>query len=137
MVDALGECRRVLEGGGSLIDLRPFHSRPAIESITAEGIFVPGRVDDSGSVPDDIAAEEAITEAVSRGLFTLNKKESFEFANYWDTLDGLLEHADEKWREYSCIPPFVIAGARRCVAGTDDPYKIRIRREVHIAVYKK
>lgn len=137
MVDALRECRRVLESGGKLIDLRPFHSQPAVEIMTTEGIFVPGRVDDSGAVGDDIAADKAMAEAVRGGLFTLSKRTSFRFANYWETLDGLLAYAEEEWRDIACIPPFVAAGARRCVAGTADPYKIRIRRKVHIAVYEK
>jgi hypothetical protein len=137
MVDALRECRRVLESGGKLIDLRPFHSQPAVEIMTREGVFVPGRVDDSGGAGDDIAADEAVAEAVCDGLFTLSKRTSFRFANYWETLDGLLAYAEEQWRDNACIPPFVAAGARRCVAGTADAYKIRIRREVHIAVYEK
>ena len=71
MVHALLECWRVLETDGILIDLRPFHSNPALEVITVEGIFVPGNVDDSGGAPDDIAADEAIAEMVRRGYFTL------------------------------------------------------------------
>ena len=137
MVDALLECWRVLEPGGTLIDLRPFHSQPAIEIITTDGTFIPGRIDDSGGAPDDIAADEAMAEVVRRGLFTLSKRDSFEFATYWDTLDGLLEYAEERWRGDACIPPFVEASARRCVAGINEPYKIRRRREIHIAVYEK
>ena len=127
----------MLEGQGVLIDLRPFHSQPALEIFTTEGIFIPGRVDDSGGAADDIAADNAMAAVAGEGLFTLSKRASFHFANYWDTLEGLLAYADERWRDHACIPPFVQAGARRCVAATGGPYKIRIRRRVHIAVYDK
>jgi len=137
MVHALLECWRVLEPDGILIDLRPFHSNPALEVITADGIFVPGNVDDSGGAPDDIAADEAIAEMVRRGYFTLTMQDSFKFADYWDTLDGLLEHADERWRDHACIPPFVAEAARRCVAEAGSQYQIRVSREMHIAVYQK
>jgi hypothetical protein len=137
MVHALRECRRVLKGEGILIDLRPFHSQPAIEIVTRDGTFIPGHVDDSGGAGDDIAADEAIAEVVRGRLFALRKRTSFNFADYWDTLDGLLEHAEETWRGNACIPPFVAASARRCVAGTNDPYIIRIRKEMQIAVYYK
>ena len=136
MVHALLECWRVLEPEGVLIDLRPFHSKPALEIITADGIFVPGHVDDSGCVADDIASSEAIAAMVRQGYFALQKQDSFQFANYWDTLDGLLEHADEKWRDFACIPPSVVAGAWRCIAGANGRYRVRTYREMHIAVYQ-
>ena len=137
MVHALQECWRVLEPEGLLIDLRPFHSNPELEVITADRIFVPGHVDDRGGAPDDIAADEAIAEVVRRGLFTLTKQDLFKYADYWDTLEGLLEHADERWRDFACIPPFVVEGARRCIASSGPHYQIRVRRKVHIAVYRK
>jgi hypothetical protein len=137
MVHALQECRRVLKGGGSLIDLRPFYSQPAIEIITTDGIYVPGHVDDTGGATADITADEAITEVIRSGLFTLRKRASFNISDFWDTLDGLLEHAEEKWGENACIPPFVVAAARRCTVEKEGPYKIRIGKEMHIAVYTK
>jgi hypothetical protein len=137
MVHALLECWRVLETDGILIDLRPFHSNPALEVITADEVFVPGHIDDSGGAADDIAADEAMTEVVGRGQFTLIMQDSFKFADYWDTLEGLLEHADERWRDHACIPPFVVEAARRCVAVAGSQYQIRVSREMHIAVYRK
>lgn len=137
MVHALLECWRVLKTDGILIDLRPFHSQPALEVITADGVFVPGHVDDSGGAADDIAADEAIAEVLHRGYFTLKKQDSFKFADYWNTLEGLLEHADERWRDHACIPPFVAEAARRCVAEAGSQYQIRVSREMHIAVYQK
>ena len=127
----------MLQPDGALIDSRRFHSRPAVEVLTADEIFVPGQVDDSGGVADDIASDEAIAEVLRRGNFTLQMQDSFKFANYWNTLDGLLEYADERWRDFACIPPFVVEGARRCIAGSGNRYRIRIRRGMHIAVYRK
>ena len=97
MVHPLLECWRVLEADGLLIDLRPPHSDPALEVITADGTFVPGYVDHSEEEADDIAADEAIVEVLNRGYFILQTQDSFIFSTYWETLDGLLEYADERW----------------------------------------
>lgn len=137
MVHALLECWRVLKPDGLLIDLRPFHSNPPLEIRTADEIFVPGHVDDSGGAPDDIAADEAIAEVVRHGQFLRTMQDTFNLADYWDTLDGLLEHAEESWRDFACVPPFVVAAARRCVASAGPYYKVRVRRVIHITTYQK
>ncbi|MFN2143437.1 MAG: hypothetical protein ACK2U5_23355 [Candidatus Promineifilaceae bacterium] len=137
MVDALLESWRVLVADGIMIDLRPYHTNPALEIITANGTFVPGYIDDSGSVADDIASDNAIAEMVRQGRFARVSHDSFRFANYWDTLDGLLAYADERWRDFACIPPFVVEAARLCVASAGSHYQVRVPRAIHIAVYKK
>jgi hypothetical protein len=137
MVDALLESWRVLVADGIMIDLRPYHTKPALEIITAEDTFVPGYIDDSGGVADDIASDNAIAEVVRQGRFVRVLQDSFKFANYWDTLDGLLEYADDRWRGFACVPPFVVEAARLCIASAPSNYQVRIRRTMHIAVYKK
>jgi hypothetical protein len=137
MVDALLESWRVLVADGIMIDLRPYHTKPALEIITADGAFVPGYIDDSGGVADDIASDNAIAEVIRQGRFVRVLQDSFKFANYWDTLGGLLEYADDRWRSFACVPPFVVEAARLCIASAGSHYQVRIRRTLHIAVYRK
>ena len=142
MVDALLESWRVLQPDGLMVDLRPYHSNPALEIMAtggclADDIFVPGHIDDSGGTPDDVASDEAIDEVVRQGYFIPMTQDSFKFANYWDTLDDLLAYADEKWRDFACIPPFVVEAARLCIASVGPHYRVRTRRNVHIAIYRK
>jgi hypothetical protein len=137
MVDALLECWRVLEPGGTLIDLRPFHSNPAVEIITANEILQPGNINDEGGAADDEAADEALAETVRRGAFALEMQDSFQFANYWDTLQEMLDYAAEKWRDFSIIPAETIEKSWRFIADSDGPYQMRVRRKINMAVYRK
>jgi hypothetical protein len=137
MVHALLECWRVLRREGTLIDLRPVHSNPPIELMTAGSHYVPGHVIDEPGAADDRAADEAMDEVVRRGYFTPQIQDAFKFAVYWDTLEGLLAYADRKWRDKKRLPSEVLERTRRHIAGIDGRYRICIRSTVHIAVYKK
>ena len=137
MVDALLECWRVLEPGGTLIDIRPFHSNPAIEIITGNEIISSGNVNDEGGLADDTAANEALAAAVHLGLFSLKMQDSFPFAYYWPTLQNMLDYAAEKWRDFAFIPEKTINNLRHCVTTTAGPYQVRVLRGIHLAVYKK
>lgn len=121
---------------GLLVDLRPVHSNPALEILTAAGVTVAGHIDDAGGAPDDHAADRAIAAVVDRGCFTLTEQDAFEFANYWDTLAGVVQYADERWRDFATIPAPVVKRAQREIARARQPYRIRIRRRIHIAVYR-
>ncbi len=123
--------------GGSLIDLRPFHSNPPIEVLAANDSFVAGHVNDEGGAPDDVAADGAIDETLRRGFFTLEKEDPFMFAFYWDTLESLLDYASEKWRDFAYVPSPVIDRAQRYIKGINPPYQVRIRRPIHLAIYEK
>ena len=136
MVHALLECWRVLGREGKLIDLRPVHSNPSIEVITAGSHFVPGHIVDEAHAADNMAADEAMVEVVRRGYFTPLMQDTFKFAVYWDTLDDLLAYADRRWRTTK-LPPEARERARRYVAGIDGRYRICIRDTMHIAVYEK
>ena len=136
MVHALLESWRVLALEGKLIDLRPVHSNPAVEVITAGSHFVPGHLDDEADAAEDMAADEAMVEVVRRGYFAPQMQDTFKFAVYWDTLEDLLEYADRKWRD-TMLPADVREQARRHIAGIDGRYRICIRDTMHIAVYRK
>ena len=79
MVHALLECWRVLGREGKLIDLRPVHSYPPIEVMSAGSHFVPGHVADEAGAADDMAADEAMVEVVRRGYFAPQMHDTFKF----------------------------------------------------------
>jgi len=137
MVHALLESWRVLGVDGSLLDMRPVHSNPAIEVLGGDGRFVAGHAVDNAGGADDRAANYAVEELVRRGLFALQLQKRFKFASYWDSLEGLLGYAEEKWRETKQIPPDVLERARRRIEGIDGRYRICIRSTIHLAVYQK
>ena len=137
MVHALLECWRVLGREGKLIDLRPLHSNPPLEVITIASRFVPGHMVDRTGAVDDIAADEAMDEVVSRGFFAPQMRDAFKFSLYWDTLEEMLAYGEIKWRDTQRFPPEVLERAQEHIAGSDGRYLICIPNTIHIAVYRK
>ncbi len=137
MVHALQECWRVLTPGAILVDLRPFYSHPPIEIMSGDVVFVPGHLDDENSAADDIAADEAMAEVVRRGYFALERRNTFQFAEYWDSLQGLLDYAAERWSGSKEIPASVVTRAERYIAGAGSDYRVRVQRRMYLAVYRK
>jgi hypothetical protein len=105
--------------------------------LAGEEQYIPGHIDDSGGAADDIAADVAMAEAVRQGYFTLDTRDSFYYGYYWDSLDGMLEYAEEHWENDACVPPAVIAAARLCVARVRDSYQVRVPRLMVLAIYRK
>lgn len=137
MVHALLESWRILGREGILIDLRPLHANRKIELLTASSRFVPGHVIDLTGTADDAACAKAIEQVVRRGYFTPQRQDTFEFAVYWDTIDGFSAYAEEKWVEKRRLPLEVLQRAQQHIASTEGPYRIRIRYTMHLAVHRK
>ena len=137
MVDALLEIWRVLGPEGNLIDLRPVHSNPPLELITNGSRHVLGHVIDEKGMLDDRASNDAMAEVVQRGYFVPQMQETFSFAVYWDTLDGMLAYSDKKWRNNKHLPPEILEQTRRHISNTDGRYRLCIPSTLHLAVYRR
>lgn len=101
MVHALEKLHRLLGPGGCLIDIHP-SSVPATVEVHAGGSArAAGVVREPQGVLDYERAETALTDVVRRGLFAVEHQESFPFIRYADTLDELLDHLAETWKDAS------------------------------------
>ena len=78
-----------------------------------------------------------MAEAVRRDYFSQVGQTTFTYADYWDTLDELLAYAAARWADFACISPFVEQAARRCIAAAPGSCRIRVRRAMHLAVYRR
>jgi hypothetical protein len=137
MVHALLESWRILEREGTLLDLRPLHDNRAVELLTTGSRFVPGYVADLTGAADDAACAKAIDEVTGSGHFSLQMQDTFEFAIYWNDLTEFSTFAEEKWFAKRRLSPEVLEHAQRHVAESGSPYRIRIRYNMHLAVYRK
>jgi hypothetical protein len=137
MVHALEEVWRVLVSGGRLVDLRPIASNWPVEVLIDGRPTLAGKVDDSSRIPDDTASNNSITEAVRRGLFDKEREELFEYAYYWQTIDDMKAYVRDNWSGSAVLPEWVTAEARRLVMANPAQSKLRIRRKMMIARYRK
>ena len=137
MVHALAECRRVLQVCGRLIDLRPHGSGWPVEIVGQGTRILAGQLDDVLGKSDEIASDNAVSEAVRRGWFEKENEEFFEYAYYWDTVDKMNEFIEAEWCEFAAVPDNFLSETRRLVQSTSEPVQIRIRRTMLIASYRK
>jgi hypothetical protein len=115
MVHALCEVWRTLIPGAVLLDIRPYLPFGPLELVHPEGTSVLGRLDEVESDPNDAAADEAIAEVLRRGLFHLDRADSFHYAGYgiWRTMRAPARLTDVArrrgvwpgWRASRCAPP--------------------------------
>ena len=137
MVHALKEVRRVLTAAGRLVDLRPVASRPVLEVYVGGEAERAGEIDDAPKEPDDKAADAAVRSALAAGLFEEEQKHSFEYPYYWRTLDQMMQYFDEHWSHHAILPGHVVQEARRLVKNSAFDSKLRVRRTMIIATYRR
>ena len=138
MVHALTESWRILKFGGGLIDLRPYKSKWPVEIVSRDTQILAGRlVGNKNGLSDDEASDNAISEVIHRGWFKEERKEFFEYAYYWDTVDQMNEYVKTEWSNIAMIPANVLSNAQRIARVAGEQVQIRIRRIMLIARYRK
>jgi hypothetical protein len=129
MVDALRRAHRWLAPAGSLIDLHPSASPPAVEV----GLADVGTVESADASRRHAAAGAALAAVVGDGFFAVQRAIVFDFYTYGDSIEELRDYVADEWRD-SRIGAEVVARARaalECAPGG----RVRLRERVHAARY--
>ena len=135
MVHALKEIHRLLKTGGTLIDLRPhYKNRDVLLELPSATLSV-GEIDSTATVSDQLAANDAIQQAVDLGFYTLEHQTDFTIYIDLDTADDLRNYGDSLRR--SILPDEVLQRVIDLTADESNDYSIRIRRALTIARYRK
>ncbi len=129
MVHALHEVWRTLIPGGVLLDIRPYLPFGPLELIRTESISVLGRLDEVESDPSDAAADEAIAEVTRRGLFHLDRADSFHYAGYWDSVGEVREYLRD-WTDVARLPRRLAGLARKSLRYAGPKARLRLKTYV-------
>jgi hypothetical protein len=135
MVHALEECRRVLQPGGVLVDLRPYDGVWPLEVVAGTSSRRVGALDFSQDSPDDAAADAAIDEAVRVGWFQRERTARFKFGWYWDSLAALEKYIAERTVKIYWNPASTHEAAAAALATAKPGARLRIRRGMLIGRY--
>ena len=119
------------------MDLRPVASRPELEVFVGGKAERAGQIDDAPKEPDDSAADAAVAQALAAGLYAEEEKRSFEYPYYWRALDQMMRYFDEHWSQHAILPADVVQQARQLVNSSAFDSKLRVRRKMIIATYRK
>ena len=122
---------------GWLLDVRPLSANAPLEVVAGNQVWRAGRVDESGGLPDDHAANESLRTMVREGWFIRERQAHFDYAWYWDTLDELQAHIAEKWSNSVQLPAAVAAEAARLIADGGTAARVRLQLTLTIARYRK
>jgi hypothetical protein len=138
MVHALEQIRNSIVFQGLLIDLRPLAASWPIEVIREEESIQVGRITDLPSgLRIDQAANDAMEYAHHQVWFSQHGTWIFPFYYYWDSLDELIGHVNEKWADFSVIEAGVIKAAKKVIKEKKSNYRVRIRLEMHLSCWQK
>lgn len=137
MVHALQEAWRVLVPRGIMIDMRPRSDNIPLEVLHRDGIESAGMVDMSPDLPDDQAADEAITSMVRAGTFQQILSDHFLFTNYWISVDEFLEDWNERWKDGANLPDEVLQRATLLFRQYDSRARLRLQTPMVLVEYVK
>jgi hypothetical protein len=137
MVNALKEAWRVLVSRGTLVDLRPLCIDVPLEIISPSGNESAGLVDMSPEIDQDIAADAATQSVVLDGFYKELKRETFDFAYYWNTVREFKADLDESWKDEAILPAEVLKRARAMYKKHGEGARVRILVRMMLAKYKK
>lgn len=136
MVDALKEIWRLLKPASTLIDLRPRAAKLPLHILHHGETISVGWVDDSRDLVDDTAADEAMAKAVRQGYYGLERKATFPYQMYWDTLEDLTTYVTERWHSVQ-LDQTTLREAHRLLLELGPKAQLRTHREMRIARYRK
>jgi hypothetical protein len=125
MVHALTEIWRTLAPGGFLLDLRPYLPFGPLELVVEGQAEVLGRLDEAPYDPGDPAADEAVADVLRRGLFVLQRTESFHYAGYWDSVADLREYLED-WSDVARLPGRLASEAKRALRRSRPKGRLRL-----------
>jgi len=135
MVYALSEARRALKPGGCLIDLRPTTRNRTVELELASTRLFIGEIDSTCTIPDHVAANEALETALAAREFCLEHKTTFHHFSDLDTVEDLRDFKAGLRR--SLMPESIFERIEALLVDERADYLIRIRREMLIARYRR
>ena len=135
MVYALSEARRALKPGGRLIDLRPTMRNRRVELELSSATLFIGEIDSASTFPDHVAANAALAEAQAAGEFRLEHQTTFHYLSDLDSLADLREF--KRGLRRSVMPASIFERIKALTADEGANFRIRIRREMLIARYRR
>ena len=134
MVHALREVHRVLQPGGSLIDMRPARENRSVEVDLGGTRLHIGEIDSSRSISDLAAADAVLRDAIKSGRFRAEHEVQFVYHTALDTAADLRQYADSLRR--SIAPPELLERAESLTRDESDS-GIHIARKIDIARYRR
>lgn len=143
MVHALDEIQLLLKPHGCLIDIHPFGD-PSLVEVYQQGRLLFSQPDPASSIADYRHADEALTQAVQRRIFTLEKAGQFDYlvygssvaelSVYYEEIDAFASSTENEAED--ALEAEIFARAGEILQGAGEGAEVASHDRVHIARLK-
>lgn len=99
MVHALENSWRLLKPDGRLIDIHPLEDPPPIEVHLAEEVILAGWLREINDYVEYVQADEALSQVIERGVFSLERRDTFLYKIHAETIWALRDYLAENNRD--------------------------------------
>jgi hypothetical protein len=132
MVHALERIHASLEPDGSLIDIHPSGEPPPIEVRVGQQMAVIGWMKETDDFSEYAQASAALSEAIGRGWFEIERKGTFEFATCADSISDLREYLAKEWKD-AILEEAVMDEAMELLNALERDKELMVREQIRIA----
>jgi len=132
MVHALEKIHELLEPDGRLIDIHPSGEPPPIEVRLGQQMAVVGWMKEADDFVEYAQASAALSEAIQRGWFEVERKSTIEFATCADSISDLREYLAKEWKD-AILEEAVMAKATELLDTLERDKELVVREQIRIA----
>lgn len=134
MVHALEIIHRWLKPDGRLIDIHPTGEPPLIEVYHKGTAILVGHLQETDDFIEYAQANEALEHVVEKGLFRLERRETFSFATYAEDVSELVRYLSEEWSDGYLLPE-TIQEAGQLLKDANGEAELRLSEQVYLGNY--
>jgi hypothetical protein len=135
MVHALEITHGLLKAGGLLLDIHPTGEPPRIEAHVGGIVRVAGYLGETDGFVEYFNADDALTEVIGRGLFTLEREGLFTFLTHSSTIKELVDFLEAEWSD-SVLYEETIERASELMGEPGEDREIVLSEKVRIARFR-
>ena len=132
MVHALERIRQLLQSDGGLIDIHPSGEPPTIEVRIGQQSEVVGWMRETDDFSEYAQANDALAQAVRRGLYAVEREGVFQFVTCADSVDELRGYLAKEWKD-AILDESVAAEADELLRAQASGKELIVREQVRIA----
>jgi len=134
MVHALEIVHRLLKPEGRLIDIHPSGIPPVMEAVRGNQRFLLGYLQETDDFIEYRQASAALEQAVRRGLFAVERQDTFTFIIHADSAPELYDYLVETWAD--AVPPTEILTRASELATAGETLRVEMSEGVAITRLK-
>jgi len=132
MVHALEKIHELLQPDGRLIDIHPSGEPPPIKVRIGQQATVVGWMRETDDFIEYAQASAALSQAVERGWFDVERKGVFEFVTQADSVSDLREYLAKEWKD-AILEEIVGAKAEELLSASERAGELLVRERICIA----